>query len=116
VEAAAGTGGYRPARVTRRAEGLTVEVEAPAAGYVLVNEVAYPGWEARVDGEPARIARANALVMAVRVPAGAHRIEMAFRPWQPRVFEPLAVVALTAAAVMGARGRRRVEDGALPHR
>ena len=110
VEGVEGTGAYAAAeKVTRRAEGLTVEVEAPAAGFVVVNEAWYPGWEAWVDGRVERIVRANALVMAVRVPAGAHRIEMAFRPWQPRVFEPLAVAAMTAVAVMGVRRRRRTK-------
>jgi hypothetical protein len=110
----AGEGAYAPAKVTRRTEGMTVEVEAPGPGFVVVNEAWYPGWEARVDGERAAVVRANSLVMAVRVPAGAHRIEMAFRPWQPRALEPIAVAALVAVGVISLRGRRARRGGAPP--
>lgn len=110
-EAVMGAGGYVPARVVRGAEALAIEVEAPAAGAVVMNEAWFPGWEARVDGEPVTIERANSLVMAVPVTAGPHRIEMAFRPWQPRVLEPLAGAALVAAGVVAVvvRKRRRSE-------
>ncbi len=57
-----------------------------------------------MDGQPARIYRANSLVMAVQVPAGAHRIAMAFKPWQPRVFEPMAVAALVGGGGAGGEG------------
>ncbi|HWP85074.1 MAG TPA: YfhO family protein, partial [Terriglobia bacterium] len=49
-------------------------------GFVLLNEIEYPGWEARLDGQPAPILRANGIFRALYVPAGSHRIEMRFRP------------------------------------
>jgi hypothetical protein len=105
VEAAPGSGSPVPARVTRGTETITVEVEAPTTGMVVVNESFYPGWEARVDGREAAVYRANSLVMGVRVPVGVHRIEMAFRPWQPRVFEPIAAAAVVAVVVLWVRSR-----------
>jgi hypothetical protein len=94
-----GSGAFVPAQVTRGEEAITVAVTAPAAGFVVLNEAWYPGWEARVDGEAAAIRRANSLVMAVRVPAGQHRVALTFRPWQPRVLEPIAGVVLAIVAV-----------------
>ncbi len=92
------TGAYIPCEATVLGDSVTVAVDAPRAGFVVVNEVYYPGWVATVDGAAAPIRRANVLVRAVWVEAGKHRIVMQFRPWQPRVLEPLALAALALLA------------------
>ena len=38
-------------------------------------------WEASIDGQPARIAKANGVFSAVLVPKGEHRIVWRYRPW-----------------------------------
>jgi hypothetical protein len=61
---------YEPDRVVLRAE-------APATGGWLVLADAWaPEWSARVDGEPARIERADHLFRSVRVGPGPHTVEM----------------------------------------
>ena len=108
--APAGSGAFAAASVQRGVETMTVDVTAPAAGFVVVNEAWYPGWEARVDGEPTALRRANSLVMAVRVPPGAHRIALAFRPWQARWLDPIAALAVLFVLAVGTRAvvRRRL--------
>ncbi len=64
-------------------------------GHVLLNEVYYPGWNARVDGAPAEIQRADSIFRSVFVPAGTHRIDFSFRP---RYFAWGAAVSLLALA------------------
>lgn len=54
------------------------EVDAPSA--VVFVEQHAPGWRALVDGREAPVYRANLLVMAVRVPAGAHTISLRYSP------------------------------------
>jgi hypothetical protein len=98
-DAPLGTATFVPAEEAIENERVTADVNAPSAGFVLVNETYYPGWVATIDGEPAPILRANAFVRAVRVRAGKHHIVMEFRPWQPRVLEPLALVAIAFVAV-----------------
>ena len=49
-------------------------------GFVLVNEIYYPGWEATVDGTSAQILPADYAFRALALSAGSHRIEMRFRP------------------------------------
>jgi len=50
----------------------------PAAGFVVLADIYYPGWEARVNGAPAHIYRANHAFRAVWLPAGEHEIEFRF--------------------------------------
>ncbi|MBD3390760.1 MAG: hypothetical protein GF418_01885 [Chitinivibrionales bacterium] len=51
-------------------------VTVPREGFLRVSEVYYPGWEIRIDGNPARIYQADLAWMAVYVDAGEHDIVM----------------------------------------
>ena len=61
-------------------ERVVATVSAPSAGWLLLSDAWYPGWEARMDGRPVAVERANILFRAVAVPAGEHRIEWVYRP------------------------------------
>jgi hypothetical protein len=61
-------------------DAVEIEVDSPAEGYLVLSDPYYPGWRATVDGEPATILRADYAFRAVAVPAGPHRVTMAFRP------------------------------------
>jgi hypothetical protein len=49
-------------------------------GFILLNEIYYPGWQADVDGKPVEILRADGIFRALFTAAGDHRIEFRFRP------------------------------------
>jgi len=54
-------------------------VTAPAKGLLMFSEIHYPeGWQLTIDGEPADLLRVNYALRGVVVPAGEHRVEMAF--------------------------------------
>ncbi|MCL6429792.1 MAG: YfhO family protein [Anaerolineae bacterium] len=73
--------GPRSVRYTEySANRMTLEVETPTAGYLLLSEVYYPGWQASVDGQPARVLVADYLFRAVYVPAGGSRVQLWFSP------------------------------------
>lgn len=55
-------------------------IDAPADGFVVINQAWYPGWIAEVDGARAPVFRANAFVRAVPLLAGKHQVEMRFEP------------------------------------
>ncbi|HEX9616379.1 MAG TPA: YfhO family protein, partial [Anaerolineales bacterium] len=59
---------------------LSVSMQASAPGYLVLADVWYPGWQARVDGEPTPVLRANFLFRAVSVPQGEHYVELVYRP------------------------------------
>jgi hypothetical protein len=70
------------ARIAHYGTGdVTVEVDAPGGGFLLLNDVWHPWWRAEVDGVAAEILRANVLFRAVQVPAGSHRVRFAFHPF-----------------------------------
>ena len=81
------------ATVLRRV--LTVDSECAEA--LVLSEVWYPGWEARVDGRRVPLLRANAAFQAVWLEPGSHRVELRFVPRS--LFWGLAVSALTLVAL-----------------
>jgi hypothetical protein len=62
-------------------EGSTYKVESAQGGLLVLSEVHYPvGWSATVDGDAVELVRANALLMALEVPSGAHEVQLSFEP------------------------------------
>lgn len=59
---------------------VSFSIDAPADGFVVINQAWYPGWIAEVDGTRAPVFRANGFVRAVSVSAGSHHVELRFEP------------------------------------
>jgi len=57
---------------------LSVDMRAP--GYLVLSEVYYPGWQARVDGRISPIYRANYAFRAVYLERGSHQVSLIFWP------------------------------------
>jgi len=92
------------------AERHVVLLEAPEPVWLVVADAPYPGWQARIDGEPAPIHPANVLGKAVAVPAGTHRVEFVFEPasfaWG-RAISLVTALGVLIALAGGAVARRR---------
>lgn len=75
-------GGEGSARVRPSADpnAVTVEASAPAGGWLVLSDLWYPGWRARVDGEPTDVYRANYLFRALWLPPGEHIVRFEYRP------------------------------------
>jgi len=106
------------ARVTRYApERVEIEVTAEAAGYLILADAWYPGWEATVDGVPVPVYRADLLFRAVAVRAGNHRVAFAFRPVSLRVGAGISLAGLVGLGVFAAlalsKARRNAIMGAV---
>lgn len=59
---------------------LVINLQAPEAGWLVLSDVWYPGWQAWVDGRSGMIWRANFLFQAVQVESGSHQVILAYRP------------------------------------
>jgi hypothetical protein len=96
---------------------LVIEVDQSAEGLLVLSEVFYPGWQARVDGERVPILLADSVLRAVQVPAGKHVVEMTFEPGSLQLGAVISVVTLLLSAGYvlwyAARRVRRSSDGRL---
>lgn len=81
-------------------ERIVIETESPTGAILVMSEMYYPGWRARVDGEPAAILRANAGLRAIPLEAGSHRIEMIYRPLSVTIGAAISSMAIVALAVI----------------
>ncbi|MHB0878705.1 MAG: YfhO family protein, partial [Anaerolineae bacterium] len=61
-------------------EEIVVEVDASAAAVLVLAQVAYPGWQATVDGADSTWQTGDGLLIAVPVEAGNHTIRLLYRP------------------------------------
>lgn len=94
--------------ITERAPGrYVVDVDAPGGGYLVLAEAWFPGWSATLDGAPVDLLRANHLVQAVRVPAGAHRVTFAYHSRPLRIGITLAVATMLVPCGVALATRRR---------
>jgi hypothetical protein len=73
----------------KRYENTIVEIEvaAPVDGFVVLNDVWHPWWQAEVDGKPAPIQRANVMFRAVHVAKGQHLVRFEFTPFSGAIAE-----------------------------
>jgi uncharacterized membrane protein YfhO len=90
--------------VTERSPGsLEVLVRSQRDAFLVLSEVFYPGWEARLDGREVEILCANYIFRAVLVPRGEHTVSLRYRPrsvlWGALltgVFVVLTIIMLTS--------------------
>jgi hypothetical protein len=78
---------------------VTIRAALDAPGYLVLADTWYPGWRVAVDGESAELLRANYAFRAVRLEAGAHTVEMVYRPASVLVGGALSLAALAVIAV-----------------
>lgn len=74
---------------------VTIEVNTPSPGIVILSDTFFPGWTARIDGEPNRIYRAYYTLRGIPVRDGLHRITL--------IYEPITFqigVLITAAGIL----------------
>jgi hypothetical protein len=62
--------------------GNRVEIQATARQdiWLLLADTYYPGWQARINGQPATIQQADYMLRAIRLPAGENRVIFSFLP------------------------------------
>ena len=88
---------------------LTLTVNAPADGNLILTDSYYPGWRAWVDGKPSPINRYRDAFRSIPVRAGTHTVEMRYEPATFRLgaFISLVALALLAGAAVFIRVRPR---------
>jgi hypothetical protein len=99
-------------RVERGTEALWIEAESAGPALLVVQDAYWAGWRASIDGDPTEILAADALVRAVRWPAGRHRLEMRYDPPGVRLGLTLSVVGALLVALLAGLGWRAARAAA----
>jgi uncharacterized protein YbaR (Trm112 family) len=96
--------------IYRTNNSIQLSVQASSYGFLLLNELSYPGWKAYLDGHQVRVWRANYLFRAIEIPPGDHEIEFRFEPDSLQLGLALtspALALLLAAVVFRLKTRNR---------
>jgi hypothetical protein len=84
-----------------------IDVRAEGPGLLVLTDAWDPGWEASLDGAPARVLRVNHGEMALVLPEGRHRVVFAYRPEGLRAGLGLSAVGAAALVLLARAPRRR---------
>jgi uncharacterized membrane protein YfhO len=79
---------------TYDSQQVVVSVQAPTAGYLVLTDAWYPGWQVRVDGQEVPLLRADLIFRAVYLEAGQHTVEFTYAPASFRTGLLVSAVAL----------------------
>ncbi|MGH2522937.1 MAG: YfhO family protein [Anaerolineales bacterium] len=90
--------GMSQAAILERSPNRMV-VQATGPGQLVLSEIAYPGWQAHLDGQAVPIETAHALLRAVRLEEGAHTVVFEFHP--RTLYLGAAITALGLIALAG---------------
>lgn len=83
------------------ANRVTINVDTPRGGRLILTELAYPGWRVTIDGEVAEPEIVDGMYRAVDVPAGRHEVVWAFRPTMFRLGMIVSIATLLLLAAVG---------------
>jgi len=105
-ESARSVGAPRASIIEETATSALVDATAPeGGGYLVFLDSFDPNWKARVDDRSAPLVRADGVFRAVRLPAGRHTVQFAFRPGA--LLMGTTISLLTAVILVLAAIRRR---------
>jgi len=86
--------------VEYKADSLKYKVAAPQPSLLVIPELYYPGWEASVDGQTAKIYRADYVFRGVFVESGEHVVTFTYEPQSFRRGTLISLAALAMVAGM----------------
>lgn len=73
-----------------------IKTSSAAPGVLLVNDRYSPDWKITIDGQPAKLLRANVMMRAVPVPAGSHEVVWRYQPKLTAFYISLSAILLGA--------------------
>jgi len=100
VEAELATGPLSPGEVrvvSYAPNEVRLRTRSAGDGFLVAADAWYPGWEAAIDGQPARVYSTDVAFRGLRVPAGDHQVEMRFVPrilWRSAAVSGLALLGV----------------------
>ncbi|MEQ8677443.1 MAG: YfhO family protein [Aggregatilineales bacterium] len=81
-------------------ERYEISVETTENAILSLSQVDYPGWKAKIDGEPSDLIRAYGALTALPISAGSHTIELYFDPISFKVGAVLSLVTWIGLSIL----------------
>jgi hypothetical protein len=85
---------------------MSLEVATSASGFLVVSEAYFPGWQARLDGQPVPVLRVDGALIGLVVPPGTHAVALAYQPPVFYAGAALSGLALVVTALLLLRPMR----------
>ena len=95
---------------------MSVQVDSPRNGWLVVTESWDAGWTAKLDGGPVPVVPGNYAFRTMRIPAGRHMIELVYRPvgfLLGSIITGATIGLLLVAVIWRFRRRRRAPGSGL---
>jgi len=75
-------------------EKIRIKTTADHPGYLVLSEIYYPGWKAKVDGRETPILRGNYLFRVIPLEKGEHEVDLYFVSWPFRIGAIISIFTL----------------------
>jgi hypothetical protein len=73
---------------------IDIETNSSSPAFLVLSDVYYPGWTAKIDGTQTKIFQTNYVLRGVQVPAGEHTIKFEFKPVSYHIGVGISVASL----------------------
>jgi hypothetical protein len=84
-----------------RADGeIHIVISSPCAGHLVVSDLYYPGWSARVNNQDMPVQAFNSAFLSVQVPKGSSEVVFTYRPSYMKWVRLLMVVGLLSLVMV----------------
>ncbi|REK22822.1 MAG: hypothetical protein DWQ41_18680 [Planctomycetota bacterium] len=105
---------FRPAHITGDSPNrLEISAHLDAPGYLVVSDLWYPGWTAQLGDTELPVLEANFGFRTIPLPAGSHRVELAYVPrglFPGAMISVLTLLSITLIVKKETRKHREVGD------
>jgi hypothetical protein len=78
---------------------IRISASTNQSGYLVLSEMYYPGWEAKVDGQKSPVLRGNYLLQVIPLKSGEHDVEMYFVSQPFRIGATISLIVLISCTV-----------------
>jgi hypothetical protein len=87
-------------------ERVTLKTSSESAGFLVLSEIFYPGWTAKVDGRNAEVLRGNYLFCVIQLEKGDHEVKLYFVSWPFRIGAGISCLTLLIVILVMITKRR----------
>ena len=88
-------------------EKIQLQVSTNKPGYLVLSEIYYPGWKAKVDGKKVKVLRGDYIFRAIPLEDGDHEVLLYFVSWPFRIGMCISLFFLIGSSVFIFKDRKK---------